>query len=90
VNRSTVRAFAIYTGSRLLVFVGVLAILIAVGLQGFGVLILALLISGVISVLLLRRQRAVFAVAVEESIARRRAAQAAAARDEDDVEEPHR
>jgi len=87
VNRSTVRAVAVYSGSRLLVFIGVLAVLFAVGLRGFAVFILALLVSGLISVLLLRRQRAVFAQAIEESVDRRRAERASRVRDEDDVED---
>jgi hypothetical protein len=84
VNRSAARAFAIYSGSRLLVFVGVLALLLAVGLRGFLLFVLAFLVSGVVSVLLLRRQRAAFAVTLEESVAGRRAVRTAALADEED------
>jgi uncharacterized protein DUF4229 len=72
--RSTFTAFVIYTGSRLVVFVGTLAVLYAVGLRGFLVLIAALALSGIASYVLLRRQRDVFAAAIEARVTQRRAA----------------
>jgi hypothetical protein len=72
--RSSFLAFAIYTGSRIVIFGGTLAVLYAIGLRGFLVLIVALALSGIASYILLRRQRDVFAAAIEARVSQRRAA----------------
>jgi hypothetical protein len=68
-----VRAFAVYTAARLLVFAGVAALLFVVGLRGFVLVFAALLVSLPVSYVLLARIRAEFAADVERRLAERRA-----------------
>jgi type IV secretory pathway VirB3-like protein len=62
------RSWLVYTALRLLVFVGVAGALAVVGLNGFLLLAVALVISAVVSGFVLRRQRA---AAVAATLARR-------------------
>jgi uncharacterized protein DUF4229 len=71
-QRSLVRAFAVYSGSRLGLFVFTLGLLLLIGLRGFLVPVIAFLVSGVVSYMVLRRQRIEFGAAVERSVAARR------------------
>jgi Protein of unknown function (DUF4229) len=68
-----VRAFAVYTVGRLLVFVGAAALLYVVGLRGFVLVLVALLLSLPLSYLLLARARAAFVAEVERRVSDRRA-----------------
>jgi hypothetical protein len=70
-SRPALRAFAVYTGARLGLFVAVFTVLVLVGLGGFLVLAGAFLVSGLLSYLLLGRQRIAFGRVVEESVANR-------------------
>jgi uncharacterized membrane protein len=65
------RAFLVYTGSRVAVFVAVVGLLYGVGVRGLVVIFIALVLSGVLSYFLLDRQRAAFATAVERRVERR-------------------
>jgi hypothetical protein len=67
-----VKAFAVYTGGRVLVFAGVAALLFAVGLRGFVLVMAALLVSLPVSYVLLARVRADFAADVERRVTGRR------------------
>jgi Protein of unknown function (DUF4229) len=67
------KAFAVYTAGRLLVFAGVAALLLAVGLRGFVLVFAALLVSLPVSYVLLARIRADFAADVERRLTERRA-----------------
>ena len=67
------RAFAVYTAGRVLVFAGIAALLFVVGLRGFVLVLVALLVSLPVSYVLLSRPRADFAADVERRIAERRA-----------------
>jgi hypothetical protein len=71
-----VRAFAVYTAGRVLVFAGVAALLFVVGLRGFVLVLAALLVSLPVSYLLLARVRADFAADVERRLTERRARRA--------------
>jgi hypothetical protein len=62
------RAWLVYTALRLLVFVGTAGVLILLGLNGFPLLLAALLISSVVSLLVLKPQRT---AAVDAALARR-------------------
>ena len=67
------KAFAVYTAGRLLVFVGMAAVLYLVGLRGFLLVAAALLLSLPASYVLLARQRAAMTQEVEHGVAERRA-----------------
>ena len=62
------RAFAVYTGLRALLFVGVFGLLLLAGLRGLPALLGALLVSSVASVFVLRgaRDRATAALAARQ------------------------
>ncbi len=60
------RTFAVYTGLRVLLFVGSYGVLLVLGLPGLPALAFAFLLSGVLSLLLLRRPRDRFVVALEQ------------------------
>jgi predicted permease len=68
-----VRSFAVYTAGRLLVFVTTAAVLYLLGLRGFPLVLMALLLSLPLSYLLLARARAAFVADVERRVAERRA-----------------
>jgi hypothetical protein len=68
-----VKAFGVYTVGRLLVFVGAGAVLYLVGLRGFVLVLVALLLSMPLSYLLLAPARAAFVADVERRLAQRRA-----------------
>jgi hypothetical protein len=87
-TRGLLPSFALYTASRLAIFMLALVGLVAVGLRGFLVLVGALAISGLVSFVLLSRQRAMFGAAVEASVAGRRAAHTAARAAEDSEGDP--
>jgi hypothetical protein len=67
-----VKAFAVYTAGRVLVFVGVAVLLLAVGLRGFVLVMAALLVSLPVSYVLLARARGAFAADVERRVSERR------------------
>ena len=67
------KAFAVYTAGRVLVFAGVAALLFVVGLRGFVLVLVALLVSLPVSYVLLARARAGFAADVERRMTARRA-----------------
>ena len=67
------KAFAVYTAGRLLVFAGVAALLFVLGLRGFVLVLAALLVSLPVSYVLLARVRADFAAEVERRLTERRA-----------------
>ena len=67
------RAWAVYTGLRLVVFIGTAGLLILLGLNGFPLLLAALLISSIVSLLVLSPQRAAL---VRAQVARREERQA--------------
>ena len=67
------KAFVVYTAGRLLVFVGVAALLFVAGLRGFVLVFAALLVSLPVSYVLLARMRADFAADVERRLTARRA-----------------
>ena len=67
------RAFAVYTAGRLLVFVAAAAVLLLLGLRGFPLALAALLLSLPLSYLLLAGPRAAFVADVERRVAGRRA-----------------
>lgn len=58
------QAFAVYTGARVAVFVLSLGVLYGIGFRSFALVIGALVLSGVASLLLLRRQRAAVSTAI--------------------------
>lgn len=59
------RAFAVYNVARLGLFAAAAAALIPTGMNGLELLLVALLVSSVLSLLLLRRQRDQVAVALQ-------------------------
>jgi hypothetical protein len=67
------RSFGAYSLSRVALFAAVLAVLLAVGLRGAAVVLLALLVSGVASYFLVSRQRTALATHVDAALASRRA-----------------
>ena len=67
------RAFLVYTAGRLLVFAGVAALLYLLGLRGFLLVAVALLLSLPVSYLLLAGPRAALGAEVERRVAARRA-----------------
>lgn len=66
------RAFAVYTAGRVLVFAAVAALLFVFGLRGFVLVLIALLVSLPVAYVLLARLRADFAEDVERRLAARR------------------
>jgi hypothetical protein len=62
------RAWLVYTALRLVVFVGTAGVLVLLGLNGFPLLLVALLVSSVVSLLVLKPQRT---AAVDAALARR-------------------
>jgi uncharacterized membrane protein len=79
------RSFLVYTGSRVGLFVGVLALFFGIGVRGLIVVLIALVLSGVVSYFLLDRQRTAFAQALEARVERRRAISAARTSREDEI-----
>jgi hypothetical protein len=65
------RACAVYTVSRLGLFVVFAILLYVAGLRGLVVLLAPLLLSGIASYYLLARQRTLFAAALQRRLARR-------------------
>ena len=71
---SVLRTYLVYTGLRLAVFVGTAAILfLVVRINGFPLLLAALLVSSIASLFLLRRQRDALVQAQERKAMTRRA-----------------
>jgi hypothetical protein len=68
-----VKAFAVYTAGRILVFAGLAAVLYLLGLSGYLLVAAALLLSLPVAYLVLARQRAALAAEVERRVAGRRA-----------------
>ncbi|MFL6241109.1 MAG: DUF4229 domain-containing protein [Actinomycetes bacterium] len=66
------RAFLIYTGSRIGLFVLLLGLLYGIGVRGLIVYLVALVLSGGLSYFLLERQRSTFGVALQQRVERRR------------------
>ena len=66
------RAFAVYTAGRVLVFAAVAAVLFVFGLRGFVLVMVALLVSLPVAYVLLARLRANFAEDVERRLTARR------------------
>jgi membrane protein implicated in regulation of membrane protease activity len=66
------KAFAVYTAGRLLVFVGLAALLYLVGLRGFLLVAAAIVLSLPVSYVLLARQRAAMTREVEQRVAGRK------------------
>jgi len=66
------RAAVVYTGMRLALFLGCLGVVLAIGLRGFAALLVALAVSGLISLFVLSRQRAAMSVAVDRKVSRSR------------------
>jgi uncharacterized membrane protein len=79
------RSFLVYTASRVGVFAVLLGLLFGIGVRGVIVILIALVLSGVLSYFLLDRQRSAFAIALQERVERRQAAAAARAATEDDI-----
>ncbi len=67
----TIRAVAVYSAARLLVYVAVAAALYLAGLRGVLLVLVALLGSGLVSFVLLAPQRAAVAVLLERGARRR-------------------
>ena len=57
------RAWLVYTALRLVVFLGTAGLLLIFGLNGFALLLIALLVSSIVSLVVLRPQRAGLVVA---------------------------
>lgn len=66
------KAFAVYTAGRLLVFVGIAALLYAAGLRDYLLVAAAILLSLPLSYVLLARQRVALGREVEQRLGRRR------------------
>lgn len=79
------RSFLLYSGSRVGLFAVVLGLFYGIGVRGLIVVLIALVLSGVLSYFLLDRQRTAFARALEARVERRRAVAAARASKEDAV-----
>ncbi len=65
------RAWLVYTALRLLLLACVVAVLLVLGVDGFPLLLLALLVSSVLSLFMLGAQRAALVVAQQERTAQR-------------------
>jgi hypothetical protein len=72
-------AWLVYTGLRLAVFLGTAGFFLIFGMNGFPLLIVALLVSSIVSLVVLRPQRAVL-VAAQAARSEQRAAQRQAMR----------
>jgi hypothetical protein len=83
-----VRPALVYTASRLLLFAATAGVLYVVGARSFLLLILAFLISGLLSWRLLGGQRAEMARSVEQRVARARTATAERTAAEDAADTP--
>ncbi len=59
------KAFAVYSGLRLLAFVGTYGLLLIVGLRGLVAIAAAVLVSSLVSLLVLRTPRAAVAAALD-------------------------
>lgn len=57
------RALAVYTALRLVVFLGTAGLFVLLGFNGFPLLLVALLVSSIVSLLVLRQQRAALVLA---------------------------
>jgi hypothetical protein len=68
-----VRAFGVYTAGRLLVLFAAAAVLYALGLRGFVLAAVAVLVSLPVAYLLLRRQRLAFGEEIEHRMQAHRA-----------------
>lgn len=80
-----------YSMSRILIFVAVAGVLWLVHVRGLWLLVIALVVSGLASFVLLSRQRDAVSIAVTQSAARRRAkAEARTAREDSYDEELRR
>jgi uncharacterized membrane protein YqgA involved in biofilm formation len=79
------RSTLVYSGSRVGVFAVLLGLLYVVGVRGVIVVLIALVLSGVLSYFLLDRQRSAFAAALEERVKRRRERAAAKSAREDEI-----
>jgi uncharacterized membrane protein len=79
------RPLLIYTGSRIGVFVALLGLLYGIGVRGLIVVLIALVLSGILSYFLLDRQRTAFAAALEAGVQRRRARAVARTNREDEI-----
>jgi len=66
------RAFGVYTAGRVLVLFAAAAVLYALGLRGFALAAVAILVSLPVSYLLLRRQRLAFGEEIERRLQARR------------------
>lgn len=66
------KAFAVYTAGRLLIFAGIAGLLYLVGLRGFLLALVALLLSVPAAYVLLARQRAALAADLERRVTERR------------------
>lgn len=84
------RAVLVYSASRLLLFAGAAGVLYLVGARSFLLLILAFLISGLLSWRLLGRQRVEMARTVEQRLARTRSAMAERTAAEDAADDARR
>lgn len=82
------RSVFVYTIARLALFGATAGVLFLVGARGFLLLALAILISGIISYVLLSRQRDAVSASVTERASRMRENLAAGAAREDDDQEP--
>ena len=67
------RAFAVYTALRAVAFVGAYGLLIVLGVRNIPAIVLALLLSAVVSLVLLRPQRQAVADALAERVEKRTA-----------------
>ena len=65
------RAFAVYTALRAVAFVGAYGLMILLGVRTIPAIVLALLLSAVVSLVLLKPQRQAFADAIAVRLERR-------------------
>jgi uncharacterized protein DUF4229 len=77
------RAAVVYTGLRIALLVVCLVVLYAIGFRGFTALLVALVVSGLLSLFLLARQRAAMSVAVDQRMSRLRTRMQARTKAED-------
>ena len=84
------RSVIVYTAARLALFGATAGVLYLAGARGFLLLALAILISGIVSFVLLSRQRDAISAAVSERVAylRQSFAEGAAREDDDEPAEP--
>jgi hypothetical protein len=67
------RAAVVYTALRLALFVGCFVVVYLVGLRGFVALVVALVVSGLLSLFVLARLRTAMSIGVDRRISRLRA-----------------